>query len=182
MPSPDVAAVEVVTERLLLRPPRGEDFPAWARFAADPEAMTFLGGVQPAPLAWRALLTTVGGWHVQGFGMFSVIERATGAWVGRVGPLHPVGWPGTEVGWGIARERWGRGYATESAAAAMDYAIDRLGWTEVIHCIEDENLASIRVAERLGSRRLRTARLPPPADVDVVVWGQTADDWRARRR
>ena len=37
----------------------------------------------------------------------------------------------------------------------MDYAVDRLGWAEVIHCIEDDNVASIRVAERLGSRRLR---------------------------
>lgn len=181
MPPPDVPAVELRTDRLLLRAPRGEDFAAWAAFAADREAMTHLGGVQHEAIAWRALLAAVGGWHVQGFGMFSVVERETGEWVGRVGPLRPVGWPGTEVGWGIVRSRWGRGYATEAAAAAMDFAVDRLGWTEVIHCIEDANVASIRVAERLGSRRLRTARLPPPADVDVVVWGQTADDWRARR-
>ena len=181
MPPPDVPAVELRTDRLLLRAPRGEDFAAWAAIAADPEAMTHLGGVQHEAIAWRALLAAVGGWHVQGFGMFSVVERETGEWVGRVGPLRPVGWPGTEVGWGIVRSRWGRGYATEAAAAAMDFAVDRLGWTEVIHCIEDANVASIRVAERLGSRRLCTARLPPPADVDVVVWGQTADDWRVRR-
>lgn len=181
MPSPDVVVVEVLTERLLLRPPRGEDFPAWAAFAADPVAMEFLGGVQPAPVAWRAFLSAVGGWHVQGFGIFSVIERDSGEWVGRLGPIEPLGWPGTEVGWGIASSRWGRGYGTEGAAAAIDFAVERLGWSEVIHCIEDDNLASIRVAQKLGSRRLRTARLPPPNEVGLVVWGQSAADWRARR-
>src|SRR6476660_7398462 len=123
MPLSDVPAVELVTERLLLRPPRGEDFPAWARFAADADAMAFLGGVQPAAVSWRAFLAAVGGWHVQGFGMFSVIERESGDWVGRVGPLEPVGWPGTEVGWGIVRSRWGRGYAPEAAVASIDYAV-----------------------------------------------------------
>jgi RimJ/RimL family protein N-acetyltransferase len=181
MPAPGLSAIEIVTERLVLRPPRAEDFAAWAAFAADPEVMEFLGGVQPAPVAWRAFLGAVGGWTVQGFGTFSVIERATGEWVGRLGPTEPLGWPGTEVGWGIVSARWGRGYATEGAAAAIDYAVDRLGWGEIIHCIEDDNLASIRVAQKLGSRRLRPARLPPPSEVDLVVWGQSADDWRARR-
>ncbi len=177
----DVPAVEVHTDRLLLRPPRQEDFPAWAAFAADPEAMTFLGGVQPAPVAWRGFLSAVGGWHVQGFGIFSAIERATGDWVGRIGPNEPLGWPGSDVGWGIVASRQGRGYITEGAAAAIDYAVDRLGWSEVIHCIEDDNLASIRVAKKLGSRRLRTARLPPPHEAEVVIWGQSAGDWRAHR-
>ena len=114
--------------------------------------------------------------------MFSVIERDTGEWVGRLGPWHPEGWPGTEVGWGIRRDRWGRGYATEGAVAALDWAFATLGWTDVIHCIDEENTASARVAERLGSRRLRTARLPAPYEgSEVVVWGQTADEWRARR-
>ena len=101
--------------------------------------------------------------------------------MGRLGPIEPLGWPGTEVGWGIASSRWGRGYGTEGAAAAIDFAVERLGWSEVIHCIEDDNLASIRVAQKLGSRRLRTARLPPPNEVGLVVWGQSAADWRARR-
>lgn len=182
MPAIDVSAFEITTERLVLRPPREEDFAGWAAFAADPRAMEFLGGVQPSSVAWRGFVGAVGGWHVQGFGILSVIERATGEWVGRLGTIQPYGWPGTEVGWGIVSSRWGRGYATEGAAAAIDFAVDRLGWAEVIHCIEDANLSSIRVAEKLGSRRLRTARLPPPNEVEVAVWGQTAAEWRARRR
>lgn len=181
MTGPGAACAQILTDRLLLRPPRREDFDGWAGFMADGESMRYLGGPVEPPAAWRVFLMAVGAWQVQGFGMFSVIERETGEWVGRVGPHRPLGWPGTEVGWGIVRSRWGRGYAPEAARAAIDWAVDILGWTEVIHCIEDDNVASIRVAERLGSRRLRTARLPPPIGVDIVVWGQAADDWRARR-
>jgi RimJ/RimL family protein N-acetyltransferase len=176
----DGPAIE--TPRLLLRPPAPEDFDGWAAFMADEESARFVGGAQPRAAAWRGFLTMAGAWAIQGFGMFSVIERATGDWVGRLGPWHPEGWPGTEVGWGIQRDRQGRGYATEGSAAAIDWAFAHLGWTEVIHCIDEENTASARVAERLGSRRLRTARLPAPyEDTEVVVWGQSAAEWRARR-
>jgi RimJ/RimL family protein N-acetyltransferase len=174
-------APRIETARLVLRPPAREDFDAWAGFMADPEAARFLGGVQPRPTAWRSFLTAAGAWTIQGFGMFSVIERETGQWVGRLGPWMPDGWPGPEVGYGIARSRWGRGYATEGAAAAIDWAFDALGWTEVIHCIDPANVASVAVAERLGARRRGPVRLPPPPDITVVAWGQTREEWRARR-
>jgi RimJ/RimL family protein N-acetyltransferase len=76
----------------------------------------------------------------------------------------------------------GRGYAAEGASAAMDYAVDILGWTDIIHCIDPLNAPSIRLAERLGAVRLRSAVAPPPIkDVVWDVYGQTADAWRARR-
>ena len=84
------------------------------------------------------------------------------------------------MGWGIIRDCWGRGYAPEGAAAAMDWAFDHLGWDEVIHTIEADNANSQSVARRLGSAVLRQARLPLPMDVDVDVWGQSRADWRAR--
>jgi RimJ/RimL family protein N-acetyltransferase len=172
--------VRLETERLLLRPPAREDFDAWAAFLGDAETMRFLGGPVPRATAWRMFLTMAGAWSVQGFGMFSVLERDTGEWVGRLGPWMPEGWPGPEVGYGIARSRWGRGYATEGAAAAIDWAFGALGWTEVIHCIDAGNAASIRVAQRLGSRRRGPGRLPPPLDSEVEIWGQTRERWRAR--
>lgn len=169
------------TERLILRAPRPEDFEPWAAFAADEEAARWIGGVQTRAGAWRVMATMAGAWLVRGFSMFSVVEKATGAWVGRVGPWQPEGWPGTEVGWGIVRERWGRGYAPEAAEAAIDWAFHTLGWDEVIHTIEDANVNSQRVAQRLGSRILRQAVLPPPLNVPVDVWGQSRDAWMARR-
>lgn len=86
-----------------------------------------------------------------------------------------------EVGWGLTRGAWGKGYAVEAATATIDWAFEALGWTEVIHCIDPENVRSQRVAERLGSRLLRHARLPEPIAMDVEVWGQTRDEWRTRR-
>lgn len=108
------------TERLILRPPAVEDFPRWAAFMADPETARFIGGVQPAPQVWRTLCTVAGMWALTGEGMFSILEASTGQWIGRIGPLHPYGWPGREVGWSLHRDATGKGYAVEAAAAAMD--------------------------------------------------------------
>jgi RimJ/RimL family protein N-acetyltransferase len=183
MPHFDLTRLQLETPRLLLRPPRLEDFEAWARFQADEEGTRFIGGVQPRPVAWRAFMTMCGCWSMTGIGMFSVIEKTSGHWIGRLGPWQPEGWPGTEVGWGIARPHWGKGYASEGAAAAMDFAFDVLGWTEVIHVIDVNNLPSQGVARRLGSTNLRRVVLPVPLqDYVVDAWGQTRDQWRARRR
>src|SRR5262245_6443819 len=94
------------TERLVLRPPQAEDFSAWVAFSADEETMRHLGGVKSPAEVWRTLCTVAGAWSVTGFSMFSVIEKATGRWIGRVGPWLPEGWPGTEVGWALARDVW----------------------------------------------------------------------------
>src|SRR5437879_590371 len=99
------------TDRLILRAPAAEDFEAWAAFAADEETMRHLSGVQPRSVAWRGICQVTGAWAIRGFSMFSVIEKATGRWVGRLGPWQPEGWPGTEVGWGRARGCGGQGYA-----------------------------------------------------------------------
>jgi RimJ/RimL family protein N-acetyltransferase len=170
------------TERLILRPTALADFPRWAEMMADPEAARFIGGAQAAPAAWRGLMTMAGAWALTGVAMFSVIEKATGLWVGRLGPWTPEGWPGTEVGWGLHPDAQGKGYGAEGAAATLDYAFDVLGWTEVIHCIDPDNVPSQRLAERLGSTNLGSTKLPPPfEDASVDRWGQTRDHWRARR-
>lgn len=169
------------TDRLILRPPAADDLDAWAAFSADPEATRFISGVQTRAMAWRGLCVMAGSWVVNGFGMFSVVERDSGRWVGRIGPWQPEGWPGTEVGWGLAREAWGRGYAVEAAAAAIGWAFDTLGWTDVIHAIDSANRPSQRVAERLGSRILGRAVMPDPLNVPVDIWGQSREEWRARR-
>lgn len=179
----DPALPVIETGRLLLRPPVLEDFESWAAFMADPEATAFLGGAQSRSVAWRGFVAMVGSWQVQGFAMFSVIEKATGRWLGRLGPWQPEGWPGTEVGWSLDRSAWGRGYASEGAAAAIDWAFEHLGWTEVIHCIDPANLPSQRVAQRLGSTLRGPGILPEPLQAfPIEIWGQTRGQWRARAR
>lgn len=171
------------TARLLLRPTALEDLDGFTTLIGDPESARFIGGVQPRSMAWRAMSAMAGSWVLQGFSMFSVLEKATGRWVGRVGPWKPEGWPGTEIGWALLRECWGRGYATEATAATMDWAFEHLGWTEIIHSIAPDNTASQQVAIRLGSRLLGPGKLPPPYDTTPIeLWGQDRDTWRARRR
>ena len=172
----------IETERLLLRPPVIADFDAYAVYAADPPGMTFIGGAQSRPVAWRSFMAYAGAWATTGVSMFFVFERGSGGFMGRVGPWRPEGWPGCEVGWGISRRFFGHGYAGEAARACMDFAFERLGWTDVIHSIDPANAPSIKLAERLGSRRGEDARLPAPIDKTVGVWGQTREAWRARAR
>ena len=170
------------TQRLILRAPEAGDFEAWAAFAGDEEAARYLGGAQPRAVALRQMCTMAGAWTVRGFSMFSVVEKATGRWVGRLGPWQPEGWPGLEIGWGLARAAWGKGYATEGAAACMDYVFDILGWRDVIHCIDPQNAGSQAVASRLGSAMLRTVVLPAPLNEwPIEAWGQTREQWLARR-
>jgi RimJ/RimL family protein N-acetyltransferase len=176
------ADIRIETARLILRPTAPEDFEAWAAFMGDETAAKFVGGPQPRSTAWRGFLSMAGAWAMQGYAMFSVIEKSSGRWIGRLGPWVPECWPGTEVGWGLAREAWGKGYATEGSIAAIDWAFDTLGWSEVIHCIAPDNTPSQAVARRLGSRILRTTNLPAPFETYTVdVWGQTREEWRARR-
>ncbi len=128
-------------------------------------------------------MTMAGGWAMDGFSMFSVIEKASGRWAGRLGPWSPAEWPGTEVGWGLVPWAWGKGYATEGSTAAMDWAFDHLGWTDIIHTIDPANVASRAVARRLGSSNRGPGRLPPPYEsAGIEIWGQTREQWRARRR
>lgn len=174
------AGPRLETARMILRPTRPEDFDAWAAFAADPESMRFLGGPQPRAVAWRAFAAMAGSWSLYGFGMFSLIDKASGRWLGRLGPWRPEGWPGNEIGWGLVRDVEGRGYALEGARAAVNWAFDVLGWTEIIHCIDDGNERSVALARRLGSVWLRRAVLPPPVAVEVDVYGQSRAAWRAR--
>lgn len=175
--------LQLQTPRLLLRPPQLVDLEGWTAVMQDAEACRFIGGTQAPSLAWRSFMTMIGAWHAQGFAMFSVIERDSGRWIGRCGPWCPPGWPGTEVGYTFARETWGRGYATEAATAATDWAVENLGWTDIIQTIDPDNIGSQRVAAKLGATLRGPGRLPAPHDLaPVEIWGQTSEQWRARRR
>ena len=172
----------LATARLILRPPAAEDFPAFADYMADP-VTRFVGGPAGPELSWRMWSVIAGAWIVNGFSMFSVIERDTGKWIGRIGPWVPKGWPGDEVGWGLVTPAQGKGYATEAATACIDWAFDHLGWDGVIHCIAPDNVASQEVAKRLGSANRGPGKMPPPVDhYEVDIWGQTKAQWKARSR
>lgn len=173
-----MTATVIETSRLHLRPPIAADLDAWAALDSDRAGTRFIGGVQTRDESRKGMAVVTRMWKRQGCGLFAVIERASGNWVGRVGPWVPKGHIGTEIGWAVARPAWGNGYAVEAAAAAITWAFESLGWTEVIHCIDALNQPSIDVAERLGSAWLREAR--DASGKAVQVYGQSREQWFAR--
>ena len=174
-------APTIETTRLILRAPQRDDFDRFAELFADEEAARHIGGTLVRAAAWRRFLQMPGAWVLQGFAMFSVVEKSTGLWIGQTGPWQPEGWPGTEVGWTFHRSAWGKGYATEAAGATIDWAFEHLGWTDVIHSITPKNVGSQSVAKRLGSSLRGPGRLPAPYDMDEIeIWGQTRAQWQSR--
>lgn len=168
------------TARLILRPTALEDVGPWTAFMTS-EASSFIGGPVAPLRGWSSLMSGAGDWATRGFGMFSVMEKDSGRFAGRVGAVMPDGWPGSEVGWAIFPEFQGRGYAFEAAAASVQWVFDALGWSEVIHTISPDNFISQRVAKKLGSVNDGLGKLPPPnEDHPVDIWRQSAADWRAR--
>src|SRR5689334_6004080 len=126
------------TDRLTLRKWILEDFEPFA-------ALPRFG-------AWQSFSGMIGHWQLRGYGMFAVVDRPRGEFVGRVGPFYPEGWPDFEIGWTLRSTFWGRGYATEAAKACVDYAFGELGREHLVSLIGPDNVRSIRVAQRLGER------------------------------
>jgi RimJ/RimL family protein N-acetyltransferase len=149
------------TERLVLRALTEDDLEAYAAITADPEVMRYIGAGQVLEegQAWREIATHLGHWRLRGYGQWALERRDDGRMIGRAGLWNPAGWPGLEVGWMLARDTWGSGYATEAAEAAVAWAWRDLEAASLISLIHPENARSRRVAERLGMHREREITL-----------------------
>jgi len=144
--------VTLETPRLILRKLRESDWEPYAAMCADPDVMRYLGtgATLGRDDAWRSISSMLGHWQLRGYGMWALESKETGEFLGRAGFLDPPGWPGFELGWVLAKPHWGRGYAIESARAALRHAFDALRKDRVISLIRPANARSIRVAEALG--------------------------------
>lgn len=141
----------IVTDRLFLRMLTERDFESYWDIHQDEDVTRFTVRAKLDRLdAWRHLAVILGHWQLRGFGMWGVFERETERLVGRVGFFHPETWPDFELGWTIGKAYWGRGYAPEAAKACLDYAFDVMKRKRVISLIDPLNVASIRVAEKIG--------------------------------
>ena len=165
----------IETERLVLRTWRGDDIAPNTAMLADPGTARFIT-VDGKPVTnelngWRNAAIMAGHWALHGAGMFVVKEKSSGNFTGRFGPWFPPGWPGFEVGWGIAKEFRGKGYAVEAARASIGWAFATFEIAQIVHCIDRENVASQAVARRLGARKER----------EIDLFGHVADLWVTRR-
>lgn len=176
------------TKRLILRPWREEDLAPFAAMNADPEVARYfvstLTREQSDALAGRAFEHF--GRH--GFGPWAVERAGTSDFIGFTGLSIPefetAFTPCVEIGWRIAREHWGRGYATEAAQAALDYGFEVLGLEEIVSFTVPANAASRRVMEKIGLVRDEAGdfdhpRVPEghPLKRHVLYRGRRA--WRA---
>jgi len=144
----------VETPRLRLRAFTLADLDAYAAMCADAEVMRHIGagGAVDRDTAWRHLAMFLGTWALHGHGMWAIERRSDGALIGRAGFLDPPGWPGCELGWLLARDAWGQGYAFEASRAALDFGRREQGLAgELISLIRPANARSIALAERLGA-------------------------------
>jgi RimJ/RimL family protein N-acetyltransferase len=144
----------IETRHLVLRPRTLADTEACLAMDADPEVTRFVDGPWSDPAAHRAFIEgRTRGPYPPGLGYWTVLHRRDGAFLGWVLliPEDAQG-PEVEIGWRLVRAAWGRGYATEAAAAVLRHAFVELRLPSVVAVIDPANAASIRVAEKLGLR------------------------------
>ena len=147
----------VRTRRLILRRWRDEDLAPYAALNADPRVMQHFPAVLSRAESDAQAARIRKHWDDHGFGLWAV-EIAGGArFVGFIGlqrvPFDAAFTPAVEVGWRLALEAWGRGYATEGARAALEYGFGALGLREIVSMTVPSNARSWRVMERLGMKR-----------------------------
>lgn len=155
----EVTMVNIETGRLLLRQLRQSDFDIYAKYYSDEATAKYVGGQMLRPQAWRHMAAIVGHWALKGFGIWAVEEKSSGHFVGCIGLWQPEGWPELEVGYWLTEEAQGKGYGSEAALRARDFAYQELGATTLVSYIHPDNIPSIRLAERMGATFDKTIEL-----------------------
>ena len=157
--SPGRARDRVETARLILRPYEERDFDALRALSSHPDTFRFSErGPMTGDEAWSRLLRHVGHWALAGYGVFALEDKETGRFVGEAGlcdfrrGLGPRFDGVPEMTWSITAELQGRGLAPEAAGAALRWTEARVPARRTVCLIHEENLASLRVAEKIGYR------------------------------
>jgi [ribosomal protein S5]-alanine N-acetyltransferase len=153
------------TSRLILRQFTRDDLGPLAALHQDAEVTRFLGGVKTPEQTREKLEEWLTQYERYGFSKWAVVLRDSEEFIGRCGlSLEQIdGVDVWELGWTLARPYWGKGYATEAAQAAMKYSFRVLGHKRLVSLIRLGNVASVRVAEKIGmnyERRVQWNGIP----------------------
>jgi RimJ/RimL family protein N-acetyltransferase len=147
----------LATDRLLLREWRDADRTPFAELNADPDVARFLNGPRDRAESDALIDRISAHWAEHGFGLWALERREDGRFIGFTGLYRPAFeahfTPAVEVGWRLAREAWGLGYATEAGRAALAYGFETVGLDELVSFTVPANVRSRAVMERLGMRR-----------------------------
>ena len=149
------------TGRLIMRGFDRNNFPNFAAILADPAAMKHIGGrALSREESWRKYMSLDGSWNLLGFGYWDVFEKATGHYAGHVGfstflrQTEPSIEGRPEIGWIVAPDAQGKGYATEAAKAAMAWGLPKFNGVRPVCIMEPDYPATRRVAEKCGFEKL----------------------------
>jgi RimJ/RimL family protein N-acetyltransferase len=169
------------TARLRLLPWQAEDWVQLRPIATDPEVVRYISGGEPwADERIREFVARqVACFAARGFCLWRLQHKADSEIIGFCG-LHPLdGTPEIEIGWWLARARWGQGLATEAAREALRDAFERAGLERIVAIAQPANRASIRIMEKLGmSYECNTTH----RGFDVVLYAVARPSHPARRK
>jgi 3-dehydroquinate dehydratase/shikimate dehydrogenase len=178
----------VTTERLLLRQWREEDLAPFAKLNADPRVMEYFLGLKTREESDASVKLMSNHIDRCGWGFWAASLIQTGEFIGFIG-LEDVYFkaaftPAVEIGWRLAFEHWGKGYATEGAKAALQYGFERLHLKDVVSFTATGNIRSRAVMERIGMHHepnndFDHPRLPVGHPLSRhVLYRITADVWK----
>ncbi|TDD45117.1 N-acetyltransferase [Kribbella antibiotica] len=168
------------TERLILRPFQDIDRESWAALNSDPDVMRYIGGPMTREAADREAAGINQQWESERFGFLAVERAVDGVFLGAAGLSREPWYPDTlEVGWRLAREYWGHGYATEAAAHWLAYGFTELKLPKINSVTDTPNERSIAVMRRLGMTFDHTADLDFDGEsFNATIYSMTAAGFR----
>lgn len=165
-------AVVFETDRLIARRIEPADATAMHAVYGDENAMRWVGDGVPLDLAQckQWVEVTHRNYAARGYGMFALVSRQSGEVIGFCGLVHPGGQPEAEIKYALRREFWGRGLASEAAAAMLAAGASRFGLRRVIATTAPENTASHRVLLKAGMHLGSLRRDDDGTETQVFEW------------
>jgi RimJ/RimL family protein N-acetyltransferase len=169
---------DLETPRLLFRKFTHEDLHDLAAIRADPDVMKYIGPGRAESLTevQIKLNAVIAHWEQHAFGQRALIEKATGRLIGWCGFAYLENTEDVEIGYGLAKSHWGKGLASEAAAATLKYGFEELTLARIVAVAWPHNIASIRVLDKLGMKYVKQARF---YNADVAYFAISRDEYRA---
>ena len=166
------------TTRLLLRPVTSADLDGFAAMNADPDVMRYIGEGKPQTREQTHLCiyTILEHWEQHGFGLYTIVDKVTRAYIGFCGLQYLDNTSEIEIGYRLAQQFWGTGLATEAAKASLRQGFDEFGLNRIVAVVQPGNLASQRVVEKIGLRYVKDARF---YKTDVKYYAITREEYQS---
>jgi 3-dehydroquinate dehydratase/shikimate dehydrogenase len=146
--------VTIETERLILRPWSEADLAPFAALNADPRVMECFPSVKTFDESNQEYERICGHIHQHGYGFWAAELKTTHQFIGFIGikqvMFETPFTPAVEIGWRLAHEFWGKGYATEGAKAALEYGFKNLKLDEIVSFTVLDNIRSQSVMQKIG--------------------------------